>query len=185
MEDVARAFEVVDEALGGMRGLVNCAVMAGPPARVADVRMEDVELVFRTNVIGALHCVREAVRRMSTLNGGGGGAIVSMTSAVAYHTGGAGTWVPFAASKAAVEAMSRGLAKELAPEGIRVNTVRCGVIATETRLGQPRDYLQRTAATIPMERMGEPKEVATSVLWLLSDDASYISGATLDVAGGL
>jgi NAD(P)-dependent dehydrogenase (short-subunit alcohol dehydrogenase family) len=184
-EEVKRAFAAVDHAFGGIGGLVNGAVYAGPPARITEWSPEEVERVYRTNVFGALNCLRETVPRLSTQKGGRGGGVVTLTSVVALQTGGAGTWVPFAGSKAALETMSRGLAKELAPEGIRVNTVRCGVIGTETRLTQPKEYLERTLAQVPLARMGQLDEVAASVLWLLSSEASYVTGATLDAAGGL
>jgi NAD(P)-dependent dehydrogenase (short-subunit alcohol dehydrogenase family) len=181
---VRQAFEVVDRSFGSLCGLVNNAVFAGEPARLSELRMEDLDSVFRTNVGGAFLCAREAAKRLSTRNGGAGGAIVSMSSAIAVGTGAPG-WVHFAASKGALETMSRGLAKELAPEGIRVNVVRAGVIGTESRLGQNAEFRNRAVASVPMGRMGDPAEVAAAVLWLLSPEASYVSGATLDVGGGL
>jgi NAD(P)-dependent dehydrogenase (short-subunit alcohol dehydrogenase family) len=183
--EVRRAFQVVDDRFGSLGGLVNNAVLAGEPARLADLRIEELESVFRTNVFGAFLCSREAVQRLSTKNGGSGGGIVMLSSVVAIKTGAPGTWVHFAASKGAVETMSLGLAKEVAAEGIRVNIVRCGVIATETRLTQDKDYLNRALAQVPMGRMGDPAEVAATVAWLLSEDSSYVTGATIDVAGGL
>jgi NAD(P)-dependent dehydrogenase (short-subunit alcohol dehydrogenase family) len=180
-----RAFAAIDEAFGGLCGLVNNAVDAGPPGRLADLRIDALERVFRTNVFGAFACSREAARRLSTRNGGAGGAIVTMSSAIAVKTGAPGTWVHFAASKSALETMSLGLARELAQEGIRVNVVRCGVIATEARLAQDSDYRDRVLAQVPMGRMGDRDEAAAAVLWLLSADSSYVTGATLDVAGGL
>ena len=183
--DVMRAFQAVDDTFGRVGGLVNNAVFPGEPARLAELRIEELESVFRTNVFGAFLCSREAVRRLSTKNGGSGGGIVMLSSVVAIKTGAPGTWVHFSASKGAVETMSLGLAKEVAAEGIRVNIVRCGVIATETRLTQDKDYLDRALAQVPMGRMGDPAEVAATVVWLLSADSSYVTGATLDVAGGL
>lgn len=183
--DVLRTFETVDTTFGPLSGIVNCAGVAGPPRRLSELTMDDLDLVFRTNVFGAFLCAREAAKRLSTKNGGNGGGIVLISSAQAVNTGAPGNWVHFAASKGALETMSRGLSKELAAEGIRVNVVRPGVIATETRLGQPVDHLNRTVAQIPMAKMGNPTEVANAVLWLLSADSSYVSGAILDVAGGL
>lgn len=183
--DVTGAFTAVDAAFGPIGGLVNNAVLAGPPRRLAELPGIELDEVFRTNVFGAFLCSREAARRLSTKNGGGGGGIITLSSAHAVNTGAPGNWVHFAASKAALETMSRGLAKELAAEGIRVNVVRPGVIATETRLGQPEDHLNRTLGQVPLARMGTADEVAAAVLWLLSDEASYVTGATLDVAGGL
>lgn len=183
--DVARAFEAVDATFGPVGGVVNNAVIAGPPRRLAELPADELEEVFRTNVFGAFFCSREAAKRLSTKNGGNGGGIVLVSSAHAVNTGAPGNWVHFAASKASLETMSRGLARELAAEGIRVNVVRPGVIATESRLGQPKEHLDRALAQVPLARMGDPAEVAAAVLWLLSDDAAYVTGATLDVAGGL
>ena len=183
-QEVARAFSTVDAAFGGVRGLVNNAVVAGDPRRLEDLRPDELERVFRTNVFGAFWCAREAARRMSVRSGGHGGGIVSMSSTFATSTGAPG-WVHFAASKGALETMSRGLAKELAGDGIRVNVVSCGVIGTESRLSQEETFRARALAHVPMARMGAPAEAAAAVLWLLSDDASYVSGATLDVAGAM
>jgi NAD(P)-dependent dehydrogenase (short-subunit alcohol dehydrogenase family) len=183
--DVARAFTAAQEALGPVGGLVNNAVLAGPPRRLAELPASELEAVFRTNVFGAFLCCREAARRMSTSNGGAGGGIVTLSSAHAVSTGAPGNWVHFAASKAALETMSRGLARELAGEGIRVNVVRPGVIRTESRLGQPKEHLERAAGQVPLGRMGTADEVAAAVLWLLSDEAAYVTAAMLDVAGGL
>lgn len=183
--DVTEAFAAADSALGPLGGLVNNAVLAGPPRTLAELPGGELEDVFRTNVFGAFFCCREAARRLSTKNGGDGGGIVTLSSAHAVNTGAPGNWVHFAASKASLETMSRGLARELAGEGIRVNVVRPGVIATESRLGQPREHLNRTLGQVPLARMGTAGEVAAAVLWLLSDDASYVTGAVLDVAGGL
>jgi NAD(P)-dependent dehydrogenase (short-subunit alcohol dehydrogenase family) len=183
--DVARAFTAADSALGSLGGLVNNAALAGPPRTLTELSSAELEDVFRTNVFGAFLCCREAARRLSTSNGGEGGGIVTLSSAHAVNTGAPGNWVHFAASKAALETMTRGLAKELASQGIRVNTVRPGVIATETRLSQPKEHLDRALGQAPLARMGTTDEVAAAVLWLLSDEASYVTGATLDVAGGL
>lgn len=183
--DVTGAFTAVDAAFGPIGGLVNNAVLAGPPRRLAELPGGELEDVFRTNVFGAFLCSREAAKRLSTKSGGRGGEIVTLSSAHAVNTGAPGNWVHFAASKAALETMSRGLAKELAADGIRVNIVRPGVIATEMRLGQPKDHLNRALGQVPLARMGTAGEVAAAVLWLLSDEASYVTGATLDVAGGL
>jgi NAD(P)-dependent dehydrogenase (short-subunit alcohol dehydrogenase family) len=182
--EAVRAFAAVDAAFGRLGGLVNCAVDAGVPTDLADLSQAALEAVFRTTLFGTFLCAREAVKRLSTRRGGAGGAIVSLSSAIAVKTGAAG-WVHFAAAKAGLETLSLGLAREVAADGVRVNTVRAGVIATETRLAQRKDYLDRAVAQIPMVRMGEPAEVAAAVLWLLSPDASYVTGATLDVTGGI
>lgn len=183
--DATRAFAAAEDALGPLGGLVNNAVLAGPPRKLVELPASELEGVFRTNVFGAFLCCREAARRLSVKNGGGGGAIVTLSSAYAVNTGAPGNWVHFAASKASLETMSRGLAKELATDGIRVNVVRFGAIDTETRRGQPQEHLDRVLGQIPLARMGTPGEAAAAVLWLLSEDASYVSGATLDVTGGL
>jgi NAD(P)-dependent dehydrogenase (short-subunit alcohol dehydrogenase family) len=183
--DVAAAFSAADSAVGPLGALVNNAVLAGPPRTIADLSGGELEDVFRTNVFGAFFCCREAASRLSTDNGGSGGGIVTLSSAHAVNTGAPGNWVHFAASKASLETMSRGLARELAGQGIRVNVVRPGVIATKSRLGQPKEHLDRTLGQVPLARMGTTDEVAAAVLWLLSEDASYVTGAVLDVAGGL
>jgi NAD(P)-dependent dehydrogenase (short-subunit alcohol dehydrogenase family) len=184
-EEVVRAFETVDRELGPLGGLVNNAVSAGEPTRLADLRGEQVERILRVNVAGVLLCAREAARRMSTRAGGAGGAIVSMSSSRAVNTGGAGGWLPLAASKAAIEVVSRGLAADLAEEGIRVNVVRVGVADTETRRSQGADYVRHLVSQVPMRRIGTVDEMSAAVLWLLSPQASYVTGATLDVTGGL
>lgn len=184
-QQVVQAFETVDQALGRLGGLVNNAVFAGEPTPLRDLSMDQVERVWRANLVGTLLCAREAARRMSTHVGGTGGAIVSLSSSRAAHTGGAGGWLPFAASKAAIETVSRGLAADLAQEGIRVNVVRVGVADTETRRSQGADYVRQLVTQVPMRRIGTVDEVSAAVLWLLSPHASYITGATLDVAGGL
>jgi NAD(P)-dependent dehydrogenase (short-subunit alcohol dehydrogenase family) len=183
--DVTRAFAAVDSAFGPLGGLVNNAVLAGPPRTLAELPRGELEDVFRTNVFGAFSCCRAAARRLSTQNGGGGGGIVTLSSAHAVSTGAPGNWVHFAASKAGLETMSRGLARELAGQGIRVNVVRPGAIATESRRGQPKAHLDRVLGQIPLARMGTADEVAAAVLWLLSEDACYVTGAVLDVTGGL
>jgi NAD(P)-dependent dehydrogenase (short-subunit alcohol dehydrogenase family) len=185
--DVIHAFKMIDGELGDIGALVNNAVAPGKPARVEDLRIDQVELVFRTNVFGALLCSREATKRLSTRRGNRGGAIVTLSSANAVRSGGPGAWVPFAASKRALETMSLGLAKELADEGIRSNVVRVGVIGTETRIESPwhQERIGEALAPVPMARMGETTEVAAAVLWLLSPESSYVTGAVVDVAGGL
>jgi NAD(P)-dependent dehydrogenase (short-subunit alcohol dehydrogenase family) len=184
-EQVAAAFETVDRELGPLGGLVNNAVFAGEPTRLEDLRVAQIEQIMRANLVGALLCAREAARRMSTRAGGAGGAIVSMSSARAVHTGGAGGWLPFAASKAGLEVVSRGLAADLAEEGIRVNVVRVGVADTETRRSQGAEYVRQLVTQVPMRRIGTVDEISAAVLWLLSPQASYVTGATLDVTGGL
>lgn len=145
---------------------------------------EAIEKTFAVNVTGAMLCAREAVRRMSTSHGGSGGAIVNISSRAA-HTGGAGEWVHYAASKGAIDSFTIGLAREVATEAIRVNAVAPGL--TDTGLhaanGEP-GRLQRLMPTIPMNRAGSPHEIAEGVLWLLSPAASYVTGAILEIGGG-
>ncbi|HTP49171.1 MAG TPA: SDR family oxidoreductase [Anaeromyxobacteraceae bacterium] len=183
-EDVARLFETAAREIGPVRGLVNSAGITGGFARVAELSRETLERVLEVNVTGTILCAREAVRRMSTRRGGAGGAIVNVSS-LAARRGGAGEWVHYAASKGAVEAFTLGLAREVAAEGIRVNAVAPGIIDTELHAaaGAP-DRATRQAGTIPMQRPGAALEVAEGVLWLLSEAASYTTGAVLDIGGG-
>ena len=173
-------FETVTAELGALTGLVNNAGIHGPRARVEDMTDGDIERVLAVNVRGYFLCAREAVKRMSTKHGGGGGAIVNISSGSA-HLGGAGGSILYAASKGAVNSLTIGLAMEVAPEGIRVNTVAPGM--TETDMPGT-DRLAKQAAMIPMGRVARPEEIAESVLWLLSDKASHVAGANLRVAGG-
>jgi len=183
-EAVLGAFEEIDEKLGPLTALVNNAGITGGFSRVADVERATLERVFAVNAIGAMLCAREAVRRMSTARGGRGGSIVNVTSRAA-QLGSAGEWVHYAASKAALEAFTRGLAREVAEEGIRVNAVSPGLIDTTLHAdsGAP-DRLERLAPAIPLGRAGTADEVAAAVMWLLSDEASYVTGTTLEVSGG-
>lgn len=182
--EVADLFGAVDEHLGPVSGLVNAAGYAEPQARVEDMSAERLQRLFATNVTGSFLCAREAIRRMSTRHGGGGGAIVNLSSAAA-RLGSPGEYIDYAASKGAIDTFTIGLAKELASEAIRVNAVRPGLIHTEFHAagGDP-DRVERLAATVPMGRGGEAAEIAAAILWLLSDEASYTTGALLDVAGG-
>ncbi len=181
---IVRLFETAERELGPITDLVNNAAITGGFARVEDLSSAVLAKVFAVNVSGAILCAREAVRRMSTRRGGTGGAIVNISSRAA-HTGAAGEWVHYAASKGAIDSFTIGLAREVATEGIRVNAVAPGLIETGLHAanGEP-GRLQRLMPTIPMQRAGTPKEVAEGVLWLLSPAASYTTGAILEVGGG-
>lgn len=182
--DVARLFETVDRELGTVTALVNNAGMIEKQARLADIDAARIARMFTTNVTGPFLCAREAVRRMSTKQGGAGGAIVNVSSA-ASRIGGGGEYLDYAASKGAVDTFTLGLAKEVAAEGIRVNAVRPGIIYTEIHAagGEP-GRVDRMKSFVPLGRGGQPEEVAAAILWLLSNEASYITGTILDVAGG-
>jgi NAD(P)-dependent dehydrogenase (short-subunit alcohol dehydrogenase family) len=188
--DVAREDEVValflrvDKELGPLNALVNNAGITGRAARVQDVDAASVNEVLAANVTGSFICAREAVKRMSTRQGGRGGAIVNISSAASRH-GSPGEYIHYAASKGAIDTFTVGLAKEVADDGIRVNAIRPGLIDTEihTSSGIP-DRVARITPTIPLKRIGRADEVAAAVLWLLSDAASYVTGAILDVSGG-
>lgn len=183
-EDVIRLFETAERELGPIKALVNNAAITGGFARVEELTANTLAQVMAVNVTGAFLCAREAVRRMSTQHGSVGGAIVNISSRAA-HTGSAGEWVHYAASKGAIDSFTIGLAREVATEGIRVNAVAPGLIETGLHAanGAP-DRLGRLASTIPMQRPGMPIEVAEAVLWLLSPAASYTTGAILEVGGG-
>jgi NAD(P)-dependent dehydrogenase (short-subunit alcohol dehydrogenase family) len=181
--DVSRAFATADE-MGPVTGLVASAGIVGPKARVDELTVERVQRMLAVNVVGAITCCREAVRRMSTSHGGSGGSIVLISSA-ASRFGSPGEYVDYAASKGAVDVLGVGLAREVAGEAVRVNVVRPGIIETEIHAsaGQP-DRLARLGPTLPIGRPGRVEEVAAAVLWLLGDAASYCTGSILDVAGG-
>lgn len=181
--DVVRLFETAD-ALGPLTGLVNNAGILETQMRVDAMDAARLHRILATNVAGAFLCAREAVRRMSTRYGGRGGAIVNVSSAAA-RIGAAGEYVDYAASKGAIDTLTIGLAREVAEEGIRVNAVRPGFIYTAMHAsgGKP-DRVDRVKAFVPMKRGGQPDEVAEAIVWLLSDAASFTTGAFIDVAGG-
>jgi NAD(P)-dependent dehydrogenase (short-subunit alcohol dehydrogenase family) len=183
-EDILGLFQTAESELGPIKALVNNAGITGGFARVENVTAAAIEKAFAVNVTGAILCAREAVRRMSTRRGGSGGAIVNISS-IAVRTGAAGEWVHYAASKGAIDSFTVGLAREVATEGIRVNAVAPGLVETEIHSanGEP-GRLQRLMPTIPMNRAGQPEEVAEAVLWLLSPAASYVTGSILDIGGG-
>jgi NAD(P)-dependent dehydrogenase (short-subunit alcohol dehydrogenase family) len=181
---IIRMFERAERELGAIKALVNNAAITGGLARVEEVSSAAIANVFAVNVSGTILCSREAVRRMSTRRGGTGGAIVNISSRAA-HTGSAGEWVHYAASKGAIDSFTIGLAREVAAEGIRVNAVAPGLVDTGLHAanGDP-GRLQRLMGTVPMARAGTPREVAEGVLWLLSPAASYTTGAILQIGGG-
>ena len=182
--DIVRLFETAEAELGPISGLVNNAAVSGPFGRLDSFSAEDIARTIEVNVTGAIICAAQAVRCMSTLHGGEGGAIVNVSS-VAARLGAAHTWVDYAASKGAIDTLTIGLAMEVAREGIRVNAVRPGLIDTEIHdVEGARDRLTKLAPKMPMQRAAAPEEVANAILWLLSDEASYVSGAIIDVAGG-
>ncbi|HUZ73817.1 MAG TPA: SDR family oxidoreductase [Stellaceae bacterium] len=176
---VVRFFATVDRELGRLSGLVNSAGIIGPSGRIEAVAAAGLAELMAVNVTGTLLCCREAIRRMSTAHGGSGGAIVNLSSA-GSRLGGAGSTIPYAASKGAIDSLTFGLAQEVAAEGIRVNAVSPGVIDTEI---QPPGRVEQIGPLLPMKRVGRPEEVAEAILFLLSDAASYVSGAVLNVSG--
>jgi NAD(P)-dependent dehydrogenase (short-subunit alcohol dehydrogenase family) len=182
--DVVRLFETVRRDLGRLDALVNNAGIIDKQTRVEHLDAARIARVFATNVTGAFICAREAVRCMSTRHGGRGGAIVNVSSRAAV-LGAPGEYVDYAASKAALDTLTIGLAREVAPEGIRVNGVRAGIIETEIHAsgGEP-GRVTRLGPQQPMGRGGSAIEVARAILWLLSDEASYTTASFIDVAGG-
>jgi NAD(P)-dependent dehydrogenase (short-subunit alcohol dehydrogenase family) len=182
--DVIRLFEQLDAQVGPVAALVNNAGILEQQMRVDQMDAARLQRIFTTNIIGPFLCAREAVRRMSTSYGGAGGTIVNVSSGAA-RIGSPGEYVDYAASKGALDTFTIGLAKEVALEGIRVNAVRPGVIYTDIHAsgGEPQ-RVDRVKAGVPMQRGGQAEEVAHAILWLLSDEASYITGTCLDVTGG-
>jgi NAD(P)-dependent dehydrogenase (short-subunit alcohol dehydrogenase family) len=182
--DVVRLFKTVDEKLGRVNVLVNNAGIVDRGARVEAMSAERIQRMLAVNVLGSFLCAREAVKRMSKRHGGSGGAIVNVSS-IAAKLGSPGEYVDYAAAKGAIDTFTVGLAKEVGAEGIRVNGVRPGVVRTEIHLasGDPA-RVDRIGSAAPLQRAGEAEEIARSILWLASDEASYVSGALLDVSGG-
>jgi len=182
--EVLAMFAKVDAKLGTLTALVNNAGVVDVASRVDAMSTARLQRMLATNVLGSMVCAREAVLRMSTRHGGSGGAIVNLSS-VAATLGSPGQYVDYAASKGAIDSFTVGLAREVAAEGVRVNAVRPGIIDTEIHAsgGQP-DRAQRLAHQVPLQRPGTAQEVANAIVWLLSDAASYTTGAILDVSGG-
>lgn len=183
--DVARLFNTVDAELGRVSVLVNNAGILMTQCRVEDISEERFMRVLKTNILSCFLCSKEAVRRMSTRCGGSGGAIVNVSS-VASKSGSPNEYVDYAASKGAVDTFTRGLALEVAEEGIRVNAVRPGLIYTEMHAsgGEP-DRVARLQSKIPLQRGGQPSEVAEAIFWLATEKSSFVTGSFIDAAGGL
>ncbi|MCC0003280.1 MAG: SDR family oxidoreductase [Methylobacteriaceae bacterium] len=184
LDDVAHAFDAAEKAFGPVDGFVNNAGIGTQTAKLADKDPADIARLVEINVLGALYGAREAARRMSKSRGGKGGVIVNMSSAAA-RLGMPGEGVDYAATKGAMDTLTHGMSKELAPEGIRVNAIRPGLIATEfhASMGAP-GRAERLGQSVPIGREGSAEEVAEAAVWLLSDEASYVAGAIIDVTGG-
>ena len=182
--DVERLFREVDARLGTITALVNNVGVLEQKCRLTDISVARLERVLRSNVISYFLCCQQAVRRMSTANGGQGGRIVNVSS-VAARLSSPGEYIDYAASKGAVDTLTLGLAKEVAAEGIRVNGVRPGIIYTDIHAsgGEP-GRVARLASGVPMQRGGEPEEIADAIVYLLGPGATYVTGSILDVAGG-
>ena len=181
--DILALFKAAD-SFGTLGALVNNAGIVGPTSRVDEMSAERIQRMMAVNVTGSILCAREAVRRMSKRHGGAGGAIVNLSS-VAARLGAPAMYVDYATSKGAIDTFTQGLAQEVAAEGIRVNAVRPGIIDTDIHATSgDRNRPQAAAAMIPMQRPGSAEEIAAAIVWLLSTEASYTTGAILDVGGG-
>ncbi len=182
--DVLAMFKKVDAKLGRLTALANNAGVVDQVSRVDAISLERLQRMFAVNVFGSFLCAREAVKRMSKLYGGAGGAIVNVSSAAA-RIGSPGQYVDYASAKGAIDTFTQGLAKEVATEGIRVNAVRPGIIDTDIHAsgGLP-NRAREVAPQVPMQRAGSSAEVAEAILWLLGEKSSYATGAIIDVAGG-
>ena len=181
--DILALFEAAD-AFGTLGALVNNAGIVGPTSRVDEMSAERISRMMAVNVTGSMLCAREAVKRMSTRHGGQGGVIVNLSS-VAAKLGSPNTYVDYAASKGAIDSFTLGLGYEVAGEGIRVSAIRPGLIDTDIHAsgGEP-DRAQRLSHMVPMKRVGTADEIANAIVWLMSDEASYVTSAILDVSGG-
>lgn len=184
-EEVASLFEEVEQQLGPITALVNNVGVLHEKMRMVDMSLSRVESILKTNVLSVVACCQEAIKRMAISSGGNGGCIVNVSSA-ASRLGSAGEYIDYAASKGAVDTLTIGLSKEVAMENIRVNCVRPGFIHTDMhRDGGEASRVERLASALPLKRGGEPSEVANAILWLLSEESSYVTGSFIDLAGGL
>ena len=182
--DAVAMFDAATKALGPLNAVIANAGIVAPTAKLADMSAERMRRIFEVNVLGAFLTAREAARRLSKSSGGGGGSIVLMSSAAA-RLGSPNLYIDYAASKGAIDTLTLGLAKELGPEGVRVNAIRPGLVDTEIHAsgGEP-DRARILGATAPLGRPGSAEEIAAAAIWLISDAASYVTGALLDVSGG-
>ncbi|MGF1620344.1 MAG: SDR family oxidoreductase [Rhodomicrobiaceae bacterium] len=182
--DVIAMFDKAEKELGPLDGVVINAGILGSSMKLADMDMDRIRRVFEVNTLGAYMTAREAARRMPKSKGGKGGSIV-IVSSIASRLGGAGEAIDYAGSKGAVDSLTIGLAKELGPDGVRVNAIRPGLIDTDIQActGTP-DRAQKLGLTTPLGRHGEPDEIGEAIIWMLSDAASYMTGAIFDVSGG-
>jgi NAD(P)-dependent dehydrogenase (short-subunit alcohol dehydrogenase family) len=183
--DVMAMFAQAQADLGPLRGVVVNAGITAPAMRLADMSAERLQKMFQVNVLGAYLCAREAARALSRSRGGNGGSVVLVSSGAARF-GSPGTYVDYAGSKAALDTLAMGLGKELGPEGVRVNSIRPGLVETDIHAttGDP-ERARKLGGATPLGRPGKPQEVAEAIVWLLSDSASYVTASVLDVAGGL
>ena len=181
--DIVALFRAADE-FGTLGALINNAGIIGPTSRVDEMSAERIQRMMAVNVTGSILCAREAVKRMSTRHGGSGGVIINLSS-VAAKLGSPNTYVDYAASKGAIDSFTIGLGYEVAGEGIRVAAIRPGLIDTEIHAsgGEP-DRAQRLSQMVPMKRVGTAEEIANAIVWLMSEEASYVTSAILDVSGG-
>lgn len=183
-QDIYDLFNTVDKEFGRLDALVNNAGVITVISSFIDMSPARIRDVFNINVVGAFICAQEAVKRMALSSGGQGGSIVNLSSAAA-RIGAPNEFIDYAASKGAIDTLTLGLSKEVASEGIRVNAVRPGLITTDMHADAgDKDRPEKMKKFIPMQRAGKPSEVAASIVWLISDEASYVNGALLDVSGG-
>ena len=180
-EEVIKMFSKIDNEFGSIIGLVNNAGIVGKASNLAEMSYERIKKIFEVNVIGTMLCSRESIKRMSTKYGVKGGSIINISSG-ASKLGSPNTYVDYASTKGAIDTFTIGLAKEVAEENIRVNAIRPGFI--ETEIHQIKNRLQEVVKSIPMKRVGQPEEIAETIVWLLSEKSSYTTGAIIDISGG-